>query len=118
VASQKLEGYDTAQWIYEGDQAPRGMRRVTIDFGLLTPQGYRADVVRVMRIEPRPGVFTRATVLAGWGVPQRVGKDKDADVLFYESGLIVYFEKAGERVETMIFTPPQPPAEAGALPKR
>lgn len=118
VSSQKVEGYDSAQWLYEGDQAPRGMARVTVDFGLLTPQGYRAELVRVMRLEPRPGVFTRNTVIAGWGLPQRTGKDKDADVFFYESGLLVYFDKGGWLATTMIFTPPQRPGEGAAPPPR
>jgi hypothetical protein len=117
-SSQKVEGYDSVQWLYEGPQAPRGMVRVTLDFGILTPQGYRADIVRVMRLEPRPGVFTRTTVLAGWGAPQRTGKDKDVDVFFYESGLLVYFDKVGWIAETMIFTPPQRPVEGGAPPTR
>ena len=43
---QKVEGYDTVQWLYEGPQAPVGMTRMTVDFGLLTPSGYRKDVVR------------------------------------------------------------------------
>jgi hypothetical protein len=118
VSSQKVEGYDSAQWIYEGEQAPRGMVRVTVDFGLLTPQGYRADVVRVLRLEPRPGVFTRNTVVAGWGLPQRMGKEKEADVFFYESGLLVYFDKEGWRAQTMVFTPPQRPGEGAAPPRR
>jgi hypothetical protein len=117
-SSQKVEGYDSVHWLYEGDQAPRGMVRVTLDFGILTPQGYRAEILRVMRLEPRPGVFTRATVLAGWGSPQRVGKDKDVDVFFYESGLLVYFAKEGWVAQTMIFTPPQRPGEGGAPPPR
>jgi hypothetical protein len=39
VTSQKVEGYDSAQWLYEGEQAPRGIARMTIDFGILTPLG-------------------------------------------------------------------------------
>lgn len=112
ATSQKIEGYDSLQWLYEGAQAPRGFTRATIDFGVLTPSGYRADVVRVMRLEPRPGVFTRTTVLQGWGAPERLGKEKEADVFFYESGLLVYFAKDGWLAETMIFTPPQQPAAA------
>jgi len=118
IASQKVEGYDTAQWLYEGAQAPRGMIRATLDFGLLTPQGYRADIVRVMRLEPRPGIFPRETVLDGWGTPERHAREKDADVFFYESGLLVYFDKDGRYAQTMIFTPPQPPAQGAAPPTR
>jgi hypothetical protein len=118
VSSEKIEGYDSAQWLYEGEQAPRGMVRVAIDFGILTPQGYRADLVRVMKLAPRPGVFTRNTVVAGWGLPQRVGKEKDADVFFYEAGLLVFFDKSGRVAETMIFTPPQRPGQGAAPPTR
>ena len=114
VSSQKIEGYDSAQWLYEGSQAPPGAMRVTIDFGILTPQGYRADVVRAMRLEPRPGVFNRTIVLDGWGAPERVGKEKEADIFYYESGLLVLFEKDGWLAHTLIFTPPQPPVEGGA----
>lgn len=117
VSSQKVEGYDSPQWIYEGAQAPRGMTRVTLDFGLLTPQGYRADIVRVMRLDPRPGVFTRNTVIAGWGLPQGVSKEKDAEVFFYEVGLLVYFDKENWVAQTMFFTPRQPHVEGGATPK-
>ena len=117
VTSQKVEGYDTAQWLYEGDQAPRGIVRMTIDFGLLTPQGYKADVVRVMQLQPRPGVFTRALVLAGWGMPQGVKTETDGESLFYESGLIVRFDKDGWMVTSMMFTPPQASTDPPA-PKR
>lgn len=113
TVSQKAEGYDSPQWIYEAAQAPRGFVRAVFDFGLLTPSGYRADLLRAMRLEPRPGIFTRKAVLEGWGAPERFGKEKDADVFFYESGLLVYFAKDGWLAETMIFTPPQqPPAAA------
>ena len=118
VASQRIEGYDGAQWIYEGDQAPRGMTRATVDFGLLTPQGYRADLVRVLRLEPRPGAFNRGTVIMGWGPPQRIGREKDVDVFFYEAGLLVYFNKDGDMALLMVFTPRQPPAAGGATPTR
>ena len=75
TTTQKTDGYDTAQWLYEGAQAPTGARRLTVDFGILTPQGYRADVVRLMRLEAKPGIFNRTLVLNGWGAPERFGKD-------------------------------------------
>ena len=117
-SSQKVQGYDSVRWVYEGPQAPRGMVRVTVDFGLLTPQGYRADLARVMRLEPSPGIFTRTTVVGGWGMPQRTGKHKDADVFFYDSGLMVFFDKEGWLAQTMIFAPPQRPEKGGAPPAR
>jgi hypothetical protein len=118
VASTKVEGYDTVQWVYEGAQAPRGMTRVTIDFGLLTPQGYRPDVVRQMILQPKPGVFTRKTILDGWGQPDVASVEDDKKVAGYRSGLFVYFDKAGEVVERMYFTPPQPLGQGAAPPRR
>jgi hypothetical protein len=67
-----------------------------------------------MRLEPRSGIFPRNTVLMGWGPPQRIGKEKDQDVFFYDEGLLVYFDREGRSAETMVFTPPQRPAEGGA----
>jgi hypothetical protein len=108
--TQKLEGYDTTQWIYEGERAPRGIVRLVVDFGLLTDSGYRPDTVRALTIEPAAGVFTRDFVEIGWGVPSRVGKQGDTPVFFYEKGLLVEFDKEGWLAERMTFTPPQPPA--------
>ena len=118
VTSAKVEGYDSVEWLYEGAQAPRGITRVSVSFGLLTPKGYRNDLVRIVKLAPEWGVFPRNTVLMGWGAPQRVGKENDNEVFFYESGLLVYFEKQGRMAETMIFTPPQRPGEGGAPPQR
>ena len=87
---------------------PRGLQRLVVDFGLLTGAGYRANVVRTMRLEPVPGVFTRDTVLIGWGTPQRAGKDGETPVFFYQDGLIVYFDKEGWVAARLLFTPPQP----------
>ena len=114
MVSQKVDGYDSPQWVYEGAQALRGFTRATFDFGILTPRGYRAEVVRAIRLEPRPGIFTRTTVLNGWGAPHRIGREKDADVFFYADGLLVFFGKDGWLAETMIFTPPQKTGDAGA----
>ncbi len=118
VTSQKVEGYDTAQWIYEEPQAPAGTVRMVIDFGLLTAQGYRADVVREMMVEPRRGVFTRTEVVEGWGEPDVADVEGDAKVLRYRSGLFVYFDKEGWIAQKMYFTPPQPAAPAQVQPRR
>ena len=118
VTSAKIEGYDEAKWLYEGDQAPPGLVRMTIEFGLLTAQGFKPNLARVMLLEPRPGVFTRDTILAGWGAPQRYGKEKDADVFFYDAGLLVYFNKEGWLALTLVFTIRQDPAAAAPAPRR
>jgi hypothetical protein len=106
--TQKVDNYDTTSWIYEGTQAPVGLRRMVVDFGILQASGYRRDVVRSFRIEPKPGIFHRRIVLSGWGAPERVGKQGDREVFYYADGLVVMFDTAGLQAETLVFTPPQP----------
>src|SRR5206468_12776938 len=76
---QKVEGYDTTSWIYEGAQAPAGMTRMVVDFGLLQAGGFKRDVVRSFRLEPHHGVFTRDTILTGWGRPSGYSKEGGSD---------------------------------------
>lgn len=106
--NQKVDNYDTASWIYEGAQAPPGLIRMVVDFGILQAGGYRRNVVRSFKLEPKPGVFNRGTVIAGWGRPDRVGKQGDDEVFFYAEGLVVIFAKDGGPAQTLVFTPPQP----------
>jgi hypothetical protein len=117
-STQKVEGYDTTQWVYEGAQAPVGFVRMTVDFGLLLPAGYRHDVVRAFTLEPKKNVFTRAAVLDGWGRPSGAKRDGEILSYFYDEGLIVYFDPDGWAVRSMVFTPPQPPAPSEAAPPR
>jgi hypothetical protein len=117
TAKQKLDGYDTEEWVYEDARAPAGIRRLTVDFGLVTPSGYRPDLVRSMKIDPRPGAFDKTSVTTGWGAPVGVGKDGDVEFYFYKEGLFVYFAKDGHGVASMTFTPPQPPPP-GTVPQR
>ena len=58
----KVEGYDTMQWVYEGARAPEGIVRMVVDYGLLTPEGYKPTVVRLLRLEPKPKEIGRAHV--------------------------------------------------------
>ncbi len=112
---QKQDGYDVAEWLYEGPAAPVGFTKFTVDFGLLTPLGYRADVVRDFMLWPKPGIFNRGTVIGGWGVPDRSGREGESEVFLYQHGLVVYFAKDGWEAQLMVFTPPQP---EGAEPPR
>src|SRR4249920_3375952 len=57
-SKQKVENYDTETWIYEGPQAPAGLNRLTVEFGLVQSDKYQANVVRDFQIEPLPGGFT------------------------------------------------------------
>jgi hypothetical protein len=109
--AEKVEGYDAARWVYEGAAAPAGVQRLTLEFGLLTPAGYRRDVVRAFRLEPKRGIFNRASVVGGWGLPARTGEHAGGQVFVYQEGLIVYFDKE-ERATLLVFTPPQPPPAA------
>src|SRR5215813_1244209 len=117
--AQKIDSCDTVQWAYEGAQAPKGIAKMIVDFGILTPAGYKKDVVRTFRLEPKADIFNRKLVMDGWGPPTRVGKEGDAEFFLYEQGLLVYFGPDTKQVTVMIFTPPQkiPPA-AGASPQR
>lgn len=118
TAKQKVDGYDTEEWIYEDARAPAGIRRMVVDFGLMTAAGYRADLVRALKLEPRSGAFDKDSIIAGWGAPAGVGKDGDADFFFYKEGLFVYFAKDGQAVASMTFTPPQLPPPGAILPAR
>lgn len=109
TTAPKVDGYDTQQWVYEGAQAPAGLRRLTVDFGLLARTGYRSDVIRAFTLEPNPGVFTMLTIFHGWGEPDRMGKQGEVPVFLYYDGLLVYFDPKGQLAETLIFTTPQPP---------
>jgi hypothetical protein len=106
--AQKVDNYDTVTWIYEGAQGPAGLLRMVVDFGILQAAGYRRDVVRSFRLEPKSGVFNRKMVLAGWGAPERVGMQGDTEVFYYAQGLVVIFDKEGLQARTLMFTPPQP----------
>jgi len=114
---QKQDGYDVAEWLYEGQAAPTGFTKLTVEFGLLTPRGYRNDVVRDFMLSPKPGIFNRGTVIGGWGVPDRVGREGEVDVFLYQEGLVVYFGKDGWEAQLMVFTPPQPRAAEPARPR-
>jgi hypothetical protein len=104
----RVEGYDTQQFVYEGSKAPAGIQRMTVDFGLLTPGGYRPELVRIFTLEPHPSIFGRATVVQGWGVPDGVSTAPDGAVtLFWKAGLLVALDREGYAT-SMIFTVPQP----------
>jgi len=106
--TQKVDGYDTTTWIYEGTQAPTGMTRMVVDFGLLQAGGFQGGLVRSFRLEPHPGIFTRDMILTGWGRPTGLSKEGGTDSFFYEDGLVVVFDKESWSAVSMVFTPPQP----------
>jgi hypothetical protein len=107
-ARQKVEGYDTVQWVYDAGRAPAGMTRMTVEFGILTPAGYRPRVVRYFILEPKPRVFHRGAVLAGWGAPDLMGEVEGRPLFVYKSGLQVTLDPNGEDAVSLLFAPPQP----------
>jgi hypothetical protein len=108
VDRQKVETYDTEAWIYEGERAPIGLERLTVEFGLLQQDKYQPDVVRAFRLEPKPGTFNRGVIANGWGFPDRMGRENDRDIFLYRDGLLVYFDETGWNAKLMVFTLPQP----------
>lgn len=116
--TQRVDGRETQQWIYEGTRAPAGVQRMIVDFGLLQRGAFRPDVVRALTLEPRPGIFNVDIVLQGWGVPHRESPPGQPIAFFYESGLVVTFADDGRTVTSMVFTPTQPPASGPAAPRR
>jgi hypothetical protein len=106
--TQKIDSYEVATWTYDGAQAPKGTDKVVVEYGLLRAGGFRREVVRSLRLEPKAGVFTRLIVLQGWGVPDRAGKDAGFESFYYERGLVIIFEKDGWSAKSLTFTPPQP----------
>jgi hypothetical protein len=113
----KADGYDIMQWVYEGAQAPGGINKMTVDCGLLTPEGFKPTVVRVLRLEPKPKIFGRNTVIQAWGVPDAITQQNELDTFFYKTGLLVNFDTEGDEATLLTFTPPQPDTPAAA-PKR
>lgn len=115
---QKVDGFDTVQWAYEGTQAPVGTRRMAVDFGLKNAAGFRAEVVRDVRLDLQPGAFNQSNIIGGWGMPTLTSPPGHQPPTFvYASGLIVYFDKNGWMAESMLFTPPQPPPPAAPTPR-
>jgi len=114
----KMESHDTIQWVFEDARAPGGIQRLTVDYGLLTPQGYKPTVVRALRLEPKPRVFGKNTVAQGWGPPDAIASQNEQETFFYKSGLVVIFTKDGNDTVLMTFTPPQPDTPPPAAPRR
>lgn len=108
MVREKIEGYETENWVYEGPRAPTGILRLTVEFGLVQSDKFRREVVRAFRLEPRPGTFNRGVISNGWGFPDRMGREGDEDLFLYKDGLLVYFDKEGWNARLMVFTLPQP----------
>src|SRR5262245_37104735 len=115
----KAECYDTVQWVYDGAQAPGGIQRMTIEYGLLTPQGYKPTVVRVIRLEPKAIALGQSRVGQGSGATDHLITQNDQETYFYKSGRIVTCNTEDTEAVILNFMPPQPDQPpAPAAPKR
>lgn len=105
----KLSGFDTDRWTYDGTQAPPGVVRLVLEFGLKDDRGYRRDVLRAFRMEPRRGVFHKGILTTGWGDPDRVGREGGREVFVWASGLVAYFDTPDDLDPSLLlFGVPQP----------
>lgn len=111
---QKVDAHDTLEWTYEGASAPTGFHRMVVEFGILLPSGYSPVTVRVLRLDPKRFIFTKDSIVAGWGEPDRAATQNDRDVFFYYSGLLVTFDEQGVMATNMFFTVKQPEPAAPA----
>lgn len=117
----KIEGFDTDRWTYEGAQAPPGVIRMVVEFGLKDERGYRREVLRAFRLEPRTGVFHKGILAKGWGDPDRLGREGEAEIWVWESGLVAYFKTPEDVDPTMLLFGVRqqlPPAAPGPPPAR
>jgi hypothetical protein len=111
---QKVENYDTMTWTYEGPKAPGGIIRMVVEFGILKPDGFKPNVVRIFVLEPKPAIFAAQTIIDGWGVPSMAGEQGGFPTMIYEVGLFIVFDKQALWAESMTFTLPQPLPKAPA----
>jgi hypothetical protein len=117
VARKKLDRYESAEWLYEGDRAPAGMIRMHVHFGILRAGKYLPNIVRTFGLEPKPGVFTRAQVTLAWGKPQKGGTQDGVPMLIHDEGLVVYYDKDIVNAVSMWFTVPRPEPSGAEAPK-
>jgi hypothetical protein len=102
------EGRTSAEWTYVGERAPRGLERMVVGYGLLRGTAFVPDVVRVLTLYPKPGVFRVQVLAQGWGKPEALGSDERTgrSAMRYDTqGLLVILDKTGQWAETMVFAP-------------
>ncbi len=116
---QKVDNYDTLTWTYEGNKSPEGISRMIVDFGILKPDGFKPNLVRVFSLEPRPTIFAVQTIVDGWGLPAAAGEQHGYPTMVYEEGLVVVFDRETLWAQSLTFTVAQPlpqPSATSATP--
>ncbi|MBI2459976.1 MAG: hypothetical protein HYV61_00315 [Candidatus Rokubacteria bacterium] len=110
--SGREEGYETREWLYEGEAAPAGLIKLEVQFGLLGPEGFKPETVRALILYPGANRFPLASLQVGWGRPSQQGTDSKTGrpTLIWDEGLVVFLDKEGRWAEEMYFVIPQLPA--------
>lgn len=108
------DSHQTQEWTYEGAQAPPGLIKLEVKFGLLAPEGFKPTVVRALVLYPKENLFPLATIQTGWGRPSRQGTHQESGrpVIEYDEGLVIFLDKEGRWAEEMYFVIPQRPPAA------
>ncbi len=105
------EGRTGSEWTYAGDQAPRGIDRMVIGFGLLGPQGLVPDLVRSLALYPRARIFSVEFLVAGWGKPDAIGTEEQTgrpSFRYDGRALFVILDHTGQWAEMLLFGPEKP----------
>src|SRR2546430_5071314 len=80
----KLENYDITTLTYEGPRAPAGMNRLVVEVGWLAKDGFKPNVVRGFRLQPRPLLFPIQAIMGGSGLPPPPGESGGRPTFFYQ----------------------------------
>ncbi len=95
ATTQKVDGYDSAQWVYEEAEAPTGMDQDDRRVRHPHPDGLVPQIVRSLLLHPKPGMFNRQLVVQGWGPPTATGEQSGSPAYLYEDGLFVVVRRGG-----------------------
>ena len=103
-------GLTGSEWTYGGAQAPAGLDRLVVGFGLLRRGTFVPELVRVVMLYPKPRVFTVPELIAGWGKPDGIGTDQQSgrSILRWEArGILAALDQKEEFAEVLVFAPEQ-----------
>ncbi len=109
------EGRTVAEWTYAGPQAPSGLERMVVSFGLMVGGRFVPDMVRSVALYPKAHVFPLGAIANGWGRPDAVGTEEASgrpSFHYNTLGLLIILDRTGQWAEFMLFGPRQ--ASAGS----
>jgi hypothetical protein len=109
------EGRTGTEWTYAGDRAPKGLDRLVVAFGLLSPRGFTPDVVRSVLLHAKPRIFTIQAITNGWGKPDAIGTDGQTGrpAFRYDAkGLLIVLDPTGSWADVLLFAPEKDPGKS------